>query len=109
MTSKQEKRGGTQKRSFAFNEFGVAMLSGVLRSETAIQVNITIIRAFVILKQYNSNFQLLQQSIKELESKFKRKIENINEVIELLLTKPEPVKKINAKPMKKIGYKLSRK
>ena len=42
-----EKRGGTQKMPFAFTEQGVAMLSSVLRSPLAIQVNIGIVRAFV--------------------------------------------------------------
>src|SRR5262245_44310287 len=42
-------RGGRQKLSWAFTEHGVAMLSGVLRSETAVRVNIEIIRAFVRL------------------------------------------------------------
>jgi len=55
-TSKQnevlqvEKRGGTRYLPFAFTEQGVAMLSGVLRSQKAIQENIKIMRAFVAIK-----------------------------------------------------------
>ena len=52
-----------------------------------------------------SNF--LQKRIDELEGKFNRKIENINEVIDLLLAQPEPTS-IKEKPIKKIGYKLSK-
>ena len=46
------KRGGTTYLPIAFTEEGVAMLSGVLRSQTAIQVNIRIMRAFVAVRQY---------------------------------------------------------
>ncbi len=48
------KKGGAQYVPFAFTEQGVAMLSGVLRSQTAIQVNIRIMRAFVAVRQYLS-------------------------------------------------------
>ena len=89
---------------FAFTEHGITMLSGVLKSDTAINVNISVVRAFILLKQYSNNFRLLQKRIDELESKFSRKIENINELIEFLLAKPE--KQIKEKPRKKIGYKL---
>lgn len=44
--------GGTRKLPFAFTEQGVAMLSGVLRSPTAIEVNIRIMRTFVAVRQY---------------------------------------------------------
>jgi hypothetical protein len=50
--SKTEKRGGTQKLPYAFTEQGLAMLSGILNSDKAIDVNISIMRAFVILRQY---------------------------------------------------------
>ena len=45
-------RGGRRYMPFAFTEQGVAMLSSVLRSETAIQVNIAIMRAFVAMRNY---------------------------------------------------------
>ncbi len=83
------------------------MLSSVLRSETAVNVNIAVVRAFILLKQHNNDFKLLQKRIDELEGKFNRKIENINEMIDLLLAQPEP-KMIKEKPVKKIGYKLSK-
>lgn len=92
---------------YAFTEHGITMLSSALRSDTAISVNIAVIRAFILLKQHSSDFKLLHKRIDELEGKFNRKIENINEVIDLLLSQPEPkIKK--EKPLKKIGYKLSR-
>ncbi|MDO8930683.1 MAG: ORF6N domain-containing protein, partial [Bacteroidota bacterium] len=45
-------RGGTRYMPYAFTEQGVAMLSGVLNSEKAIEVNISIMRAFVFVRQY---------------------------------------------------------
>src|SRR5690242_18992303 len=85
------KRGAHSKYlPYAFTEHGVAMLASVLKSDTAIEVNINIVRAFILLKQYHGNFQLLQKKIEELELKFNRKIETINELIEYLLSKPEP-------------------
>ena len=79
-----------------------------MRSDTAINVNISVIRAFILLKQHSTDLKLLHKRIDELEGKFNRKIGNINEVIDLLLAQPEP-KIIKEKPMKKIGYKLPKK
>src|SRR5437867_2230829 len=85
------KRGAhTKYLPYAFTEHGITMLSSILRSDTAIKVNITVVRAFILLKQYQNNYALLQKRIDEMERKFNRKIENINEVIEFLLSKPEP-------------------
>jgi hypothetical protein len=106
--SKKEKRGGTQKLPYAFTEHGITMLSAVLRSDTAIKVSIAIVDAFIILKQYHNNYESLGKRIDELEEKFGRKIENITEVIEFLLSKPEP-KEPKPKARKKIGFKLSKK
>ncbi len=97
--------GGSRYLPYAFTEHGITMLSSVLRSDAAIQVNIAVVRAFILLKQYNNNYKLLQQRMDELEVKLSRKIENINEVIDFLLTKPEPVKTI---PRRKIGFKLTK-
>ena len=46
------KKGGTRYLPFAFTEQGVAMLSGILNSDKAIDVNIAIMRAFVLVRQY---------------------------------------------------------
>lgn len=87
----------------AFTEHGVSMLSSILKSKRAVEVNIGIIRAFILLKQYSNDFKLLYKRIEELESKFSRKIENINEIIEYLTTKP-PAEK--PKKRKQIGFKI---
>jgi len=66
-TSKKETRGGTQKLPFAFTEHGVAMLSGVLRSEKAVKTSIYIIRAFVAMKQYISEKTNVSKAIQEVK------------------------------------------
>jgi hypothetical protein len=55
---------------FAFTEQGVAMLSSVLNSEKAIEVNIAIIRAFVYIRQYALNHLELSDKLKKLEIKY---------------------------------------
>ena len=65
--------GGTRKLPHAFTEQGVAMLSSVLHSETAIQVNISIMRAFVKIREYLLTSSSLSSELKELKSN-KRKL-----------------------------------
>lgn len=68
VTSKQEsQRGGRRYRPYAFTEQGVAMLSSVLRSKRAIQVNILIMRAFVQLCQMVVAHKDLLQKIEEMD------------------------------------------
>ncbi len=96
--------GGVRYLPYAFTEHGITMLASVLKSDTAIQVNINIVRAFILLKQHSDNYKLLQKTIEELEAKFNRKIENINEVIEFLISKPEQeIEK--PEPRRRIGFK----
>lgn len=81
VTSKPaEKRGGTQYTPYAFTELGVAMLSSVLRSPLAIQVNIGIMRAFVTMRQALATISV-PDKIGELENK----IENLRQEVEDIL------------------------
>lgn len=98
--------GGSRYLPYAFTEHGITMLSSVLKSETAINVNIAVVRAFIFLKQYNSDIKLLQSRIQELESKFNKKIDNINDVIEFLLADEPQNKKVKESKRIKIGYKI---
>lgn len=71
---------------YVFTEEGVAMLSGVLRSPTAIEVNIRIMRAFVAVRQY-LDFQKkeggeLEERIKKLEETFEESLHDSNEINE---------------------------
>lgn len=65
------KRGGTRYMPFAFTEQGVAMLSSVLNSESAIEINISIMRAFVTVRQYLSSLNNTTKEIEELKQRMK--------------------------------------
>jgi len=90
--SKTEKRGGTQKLPYTFTEQGVAMLSSVLKSKKAIDVNIAIMRAFVMLRQHLADYQDLKNEIETLEKEMNRKFKDINDALHYLLSpKSKPV------------------
>lgn len=65
------KRGGTRYMPFAFTEQGVAMLSSVLNSESAIEINISIMRAFVTVRQYLSSLNSTTKEIEDLKQRMK--------------------------------------
>jgi hypothetical protein len=64
------KRGGRRYLPYAFTEQGLAMLSGILNSEKAINININIMRAFVLVRQYALTYKELTVKLKEIEGKF---------------------------------------
>src|SRR3989304_2786878 len=70
---------------FAFTEQGVAMLSSVLKSKKAIEVNIAIMRAFVMIKQYYLDYKELKQQIETLEKEMNKKFKDIHEALNYLL------------------------
>ena len=75
---------------FAFTEHGVAMLSSVLRSPRAVQVNIEIMRAFVRLRQMMASNAELARRLDELEKKHDAKFRIVFEAIRQLVTPPRP-------------------
>ena len=83
VTSSQKHR-GEKYVPFAFTEQGVAMMSGVLRSSKAIQVNIAIMRAFVALRRYAFTYAELSEKIAALEAKFGVEIADIHEALRQL-------------------------
>ena len=87
---------------FAFTEQGVAMLSSVLNSAKAIEVNIQIVRAFVFLRQYSLDHNDMSQKLKELESKFEKRFKDIYEAINYLLEKDK--QESEHKKRKRIGF-----
>ncbi|MEO6671043.1 MAG: ORF6N domain-containing protein [Ferruginibacter sp.] len=96
--------GGRRKLPFAFTEQGVAMLSSILNSDIAIEVNIRIIRVFTRLREYALTHKdiLLQLAKLEKESKGNRKdIENIFMVLKELIEKQQRP----PAPRNKIGFK----
>lgn len=78
---------------YAFTEQGVAMLSSVLRSERAIQVNIEIVRAFVRLRQMLSSNAELERKLTALEKKYDVRFKAVFEAIHELMSPPENKKK----------------
>ena len=94
--SKKEGRGGTRKLPYAFTEQGVAMLSSVLNSETAIQVNIQIIRVFTKMKQLLLENKELFLRIEKVETQLTnhdKDLQNIFTILKKLIPLPETVKR----------------
>jgi len=87
---------------FAFTEQGVAMLSSVLNSDRAIQVNVQIMRAFTQLRKMLSSHEELKQKIEGIEKKYDRQFKIVFDVIKQLLDE-------ESKPKKKIGFTVKEK
>lgn len=92
-------RGGRRTLPFAFTEQGVAMLSSVLNSERAIQVNIAIMRAFVHLRQLLATHEELAAKLVELERKYDEQFQVVFDAIRQLMAPPDPAPK-------KIGFSV---
>jgi hypothetical protein len=97
---------GTLKRGehskylpLAFTEQGVAMLSSVLNSSRAIEVNILIMRAFVRLRGMISSHKELLRKLEDIEKKYDEQFRVVFEAIRQLMTPPDP-------PRKKIGFEV---
>jgi hypothetical protein len=83
------KRGGNIKyRPYAFTEHGILMLSSVLNSERAIQVNIEIMRSFLKLRQMLASNVDLSRRLDQLESKYDRQFKVVFDAIRQLITPP---------------------
>ena len=91
-------RGGRRTPPYAFTEQGVAMLSSVLNSERAVEVNITIMRAFVRLRAMLATHAGLARRLNESEQKYDEQFREVFEAIRELMT-PEPVP-----PSRRIGF-----
>lgn len=92
--------GGTRKLPFAFTEHGVTMLASVLRSDKAIEVNIQIVRAFIILRQYALGYTELNQ---KLETFMLETNMQFNEIYQAL-TKLASTREQDDKSRKRVGY-----
>jgi len=83
-------RMGARKRPLAFTEQGVAMLSSVLRSKRAIQVNIAIMRAFVTFRQMLATHKDLADKLADLEQRYDEKFRVVFDAIRQLMSQPTP-------------------
>jgi acid phosphatase family membrane protein YuiD len=80
---------------YAFTEQGVAMLSGLLNSDIAINTNIIVMRAFVMVRQYALNYAELNQKIEKISSRLDDNDVKTNEIFELLKELLEHKKELN--------------
>jgi hypothetical protein len=85
----------------AFTEHGVAMLSSVLNSERAVQVNIAILRAFVRLRRILASHRDLARKLEELERKYDAQFRSVFDAIRELMAPPE-------RPRRSIGSRWRR-
>jgi ORF6N domain len=90
--------GGPRRANpYAFTEQGVAMLSSVLRSQRAVQVNIAIMRAFVKLREMLASHRDLARRLDTMEKKYDAQFKVVFDAIRRLMTPPE-------KPHRRIGF-----
>ncbi len=108
-TTSLSDHGGRRTPPYAFTELGVAMLSSVLRSARAVEVNIEIMRAFVRLRHLLSEHKELAEQIMKLEQEMHeqgaetgKQIQKIFGLLQQLFNPPTP-----AKPKSKIGFRSS--
>ena len=114
--------GGARKLPYAFTQEGIAMLSGILRSPQAIEVNISIMRAFVVMRQFLLNNKSyikeiddLRTRVKLLEEYSEETMKAINDLSEdssnsfddiyVALAEMAEQKKLENKPRNPIGYR----
>lgn len=93
--------GGRRHPPYVFTEQGVAMLSSVLRSSRAIQVNILIMRAFVKLRELLGTHKELARKLDEMEKKYDEQFQVVFDAIRQLMAPPVP------KNRRRIGFRLS--
>ena len=92
------KWGGRRHAPYVFTEQGVAMLSSVLRSKRAIEVNIAIMRTFVRLREMISPNKVLARRLTDLEKKYDGQFQVVFEAIRELMAEPTP-------KSRRIGFK----
>lgn len=94
--------GGRRKRPLVFTEQGIAMLSGVLRSDRAIAVNIEIMRAFVEMRRVASSYALIEKRLEQIErgmGEHDEQLEQIFGALRQLITPPP-------QPKQPIGFRV---
>jgi hypothetical protein len=90
-------RGGRRYRPYAFTEQGVAMLSSVLRSKRAIDVNIAIMRTFVKLREILATNVALRRKIEAMERRYDEQFKYVFKILSEMVM-------VEAKPKSQIGF-----
>jgi hypothetical protein len=93
--------GGAQV--YAFSEQGIAMLSSVSKSKLAIQINISIMRAFVVMRQWALNYHELAERLEELERSHGQRFDGIEQVLNYFKQKDK--QSAQQRQRKQVGYK----
>lgn len=96
--------GGRRTRPYAFTEQGVAMLSSVLRSERAVQVNIAVVRVFVRLREMLAQHADLARRIDQLEARYEGRFAEVFDAIRSLVEPPQEPEP----PRRRIGFHRDR-
>lgn len=94
------KKGGIRRPPYAYTELGVAMLSPVLRSSVAIEINIQIMRAFVEIRKQIIDYEDLAQKIQHLEIETNLQFSEIYHALTVLVSQSEK----DQKPFNPVGY-----
>ena len=103
--SKPEGRGGRRTLPYAFTEHGVAMLSSVLNSRRAVQMNILIIRAFVKLRELLATHKELARKIDQIEAAQKQQARTQQQHTSILVSVVEDIRKLKNPPVTRaIGF-----
>ena len=96
--------GGSRHGNLAFTEQGVAMLSSVLRSQRAVQVNIAIMRAFVHLRELLATNADLARKLEAMEKKYDSQFKVVFDAIKALMTPAPPPPPPPPPPRKELGF-----
>ena len=97
VTSNSDKM-GLRRSPYAFTEYGVYMLASILKSDTAIEVNIAIMRTFGKLRQFSKHYNALAKKIIEVEKKGDKQYKELSKTLDDL------IKQANEVESKKIGF-----
>ena len=99
-------RGGRRYAPYVFTEQGVSMLSSVLRSKTAIAVNIEIMRAFVELRRIAGSYAALQERLEGLEREMTTRLDQHDEQLEQVFKVLHQLIALPSRPKRPIGFRV---
>jgi hypothetical protein len=99
-------RGGRRYAPYVFTEQGVAMLSGVLRSDRAIAVNVEIMRTFVELRRVASSYAALHERLEELEEEMTGRLDQHDEQLAQIFKALHQLIDPPPRPKKPVGFRV---
>jgi hypothetical protein len=106
IATSKDGRGGRRYQPYVFTEQGVAMLSGVLRSDRAISVNIEIMRAFVELRRVAGSYAALQERLDDLERDMTARLDQHDEQIEQIFEALHQLISPPQRPKQPVGFRV---